>query len=265
MNSRGETISVVMPIHNEERMLPISLPSIVDKRVDEYLFVLDRCSDRSEEIIRAWATRFNLNHKTRILLYSSGKRVWRVDETFNHGFSQAKSELIYKMDADILFDTRAFDVELRKNEGGVSFKLRYIPEPIHDQFYNIIMKILGKRKALISCLYFTKKKIFENVGGFRDLPQGDCEDYIKRVTETGYKWRREDNIVFTHYTYHLEQDSHVLAMRKKAWQIRCGQILRIRNKSFLFVFMYSIFRIRRYTMLGYIAPRRYHTDLLEKL
>jgi glycosyltransferase involved in cell wall biosynthesis len=242
-----------MPVHNEERMLPISLPSIVDKRVDEYLFVLDRCSDRSEEIIRAWATRFNLNHKTRILHYSSGKRLWRVDETFNYGFSQAKSELIYKMDADILFDTRAFNMELKKDEGGVSFQLKFIPETINDQFYNAIMKILGKRKTLVSCLYFTRKKIFENVGGFRDLPQGDCEDYIERVKETGYKWRHEENIVFTHYTYHLEQDAHVIAKRKKAWQIRDGQIMRIKNKSFLFTFMYSVFRIRPYVMLGYIA------------
>jgi hypothetical protein len=178
-----------------------------------------------------------------------------VDETFNYGFSHAKSELIYKMDADILFDIKALNVKLEKDEGGVSFRIRYIPEAINDQFYNVIMKILGKRKTLVSCLYFTRKRIFDDVGGFKDLPQGDCEDYIKRVKEAGYKWRYIESIVFTNYTYHLEQDAQIVAKRKKAWQIRDGQILRIKNKSFLFAFMYAVLRIRRYVMLGYIAKQ----------
>ena len=40
-------VSVIVPVHNEENMLKRTLTSILMLNANEWLFILDRCEDRS--------------------------------------------------------------------------------------------------------------------------------------------------------------------------------------------------------------------------
>lgn len=44
-------LSVVVPVHNEEKYLPFVLPALVRLYAGEFVFVLDNCVDNSEQII----------------------------------------------------------------------------------------------------------------------------------------------------------------------------------------------------------------------
>jgi len=67
------TISVVMPVHNEEKYLPYSLASLLRCPIDELVIVLDRCTDRSTIITERFAKIAPYNVK----LIQKNSRKWK--------------------------------------------------------------------------------------------------------------------------------------------------------------------------------------------
>jgi len=100
-------ISVVVPVHNEERYLPIFLEGLRGcNGINEAVFVLDRCSDRSREIIEAQSLPFKVN------LVEVKRKTWRnqIAETVRIGCESAQGELVYVLNAGILVNSKMFDV-----------------------------------------------------------------------------------------------------------------------------------------------------------
>ena len=99
-------VSVVMPIHNEEDLLPYSLHSMLGAPVHEFIFVLDRCTDRSAEIVSRFAARMQ---GCRILEKSETKWLNPAAEAYDFGAEHATGDWIYFIDADVVVDKRVFD------------------------------------------------------------------------------------------------------------------------------------------------------------
>lgn len=100
--------SVVMPIHNEEEVLPKTLPSVFKLKPNDVVLIFDRCTDRSLSISREIAKRFNYNSKTRFLEMNEPSPEWRFRPAFlrTYGYDQAKNKIILNTDADIILDER---------------------------------------------------------------------------------------------------------------------------------------------------------------
>lgn len=98
--------SVVSPVHNEEKLLPITLPSIYQLHPNEAIFSLDRCTDGSRWIIEAEARR-HPETSTRILTYteSDGKN-WRFRGAYlrRDAYEKARNDVILNTSADIILD-----------------------------------------------------------------------------------------------------------------------------------------------------------------
>lgn len=109
-----------MPVHNEERYLPYSLHSLEDAPVREFIFVLDYSTDRSEEILKKFAS----NHpKCRILKKTRIRWLNPSAESYDYGAQRAKGEVVYFIDADVVVDPRVFSEENWKK--GEALRFRY--------------------------------------------------------------------------------------------------------------------------------------------
>lgn len=62
-----EAFTVVMPVHNEEKFLPLSLPSIYNLKPSEVILIFDRCTDKSLEVAKKLSTKHHLHEKTKFV------------------------------------------------------------------------------------------------------------------------------------------------------------------------------------------------------
>ena len=112
-------ISVVIPVHNEERYLRYSLPSLKCLDVDEFVFVLDRCTDHSFDLI--------IRAMKRATIIIKKKKRWRngCAEAFQMGFDEAKGDVIRKLLKE------SIGVDIRRLKG-----LTVIADACHLPFRN---------------------------------------------------------------------------------------------------------------------------------
>lgn len=96
-------ISVVVAAHNEESYLPYCIAGLIQcKDIYEVVFVLDRCTDRSREII------LNTNFPFKVKILVLKKKRWKslTAEPFALGCKAASGNVIYVVGADIYVDPR---------------------------------------------------------------------------------------------------------------------------------------------------------------
>jgi len=99
-------ISVVMPVHNEELYLPYSLKPLLEAPIYEFIFVLDRCTDRSEDFILKFG-----RHRKRCKIIHKTETKWLnpAAEAYDFGARHATGDYIYFIDADTVIDSETFD------------------------------------------------------------------------------------------------------------------------------------------------------------
>lgn len=97
-----------MPVHNEENFLSYSLPSVYCLNPSEFLVLLDRCNDNSENIIEKASSLFRNNCETRIVISDEPSPEWNRRSSYlrRKGFQLAKNDVILNTDADIILDPK---------------------------------------------------------------------------------------------------------------------------------------------------------------
>lgn len=100
--------SVVVPIHNEGKFLPFSLPSIFRLQPDEVILIFDRCTDGSRDLSRRIAKHFKYEFKTKFINFNKSAPKWKFRVAFlrTRGYSLAKNDIILNTDADIILDEK---------------------------------------------------------------------------------------------------------------------------------------------------------------
>ena len=101
----AESFSVILPVHNEEQLLPYTLPGVFRLRPREVVLVLDRCTDRSEVI----AQRMQRHHFPATPLSLIRVRElsgWSIhlNYLYHLGVKQAQGPAILLAQADIMLD-----------------------------------------------------------------------------------------------------------------------------------------------------------------
>lgn len=142
MNSEGlaepdeVSFSVVVPVHNEAKMLGYTLPSIHGVKPEEVIFVLDRCTDSTEKIIKGFWKKYNSEKVKLVLLRVQQKSTWRMHLNFLYdlGIRKAQSKIVLLTQADILYDYGKIKGNIADAlYGMVSFAV--LPHP-HISFWN---------------------------------------------------------------------------------------------------------------------------------
>lgn len=105
------SVSVVIPIHNQEKLIPYVLKSLYDncsKNVKEILLIIDGCTDGTEEIVKNhWINKYIPTK------YKVTDDIWEV-KSCNVGYKYAESEYILDIQADMIIKEKDFDKRLLK-------------------------------------------------------------------------------------------------------------------------------------------------------
>lgn len=102
--------SVVIPVHNEENVLRITLPSIFNLDAAEFIFVLDRCTDGTKRLVKKY-------DKVKTVEVSE-KSDWgnHLNFLYDLGIRQAKAEIVFLSQADVIPDFQLINKTIHKAE-----------------------------------------------------------------------------------------------------------------------------------------------------
>jgi len=128
--------SVVIPVHNEAKLLAYTLPSIYGLKPREAVFILDRCTDSTEDIIKGVWKKYDNERAKLVLLRVESKSKWRVHLNFLYdlGIRKAQSKIVLLSQADVLYDHRKIQRNIADAlHGMVSFAVSSHP---HLSFWN---------------------------------------------------------------------------------------------------------------------------------
>ena len=184
-------ISGVMAVHNEALYLRYSLPALKKIPLDEIIFILDRCTDNSEGIIRK--TAFPDSE-----IVFKKEQHWKnpIGEAFQLGFDKARNDLVFALGADIVFTPQALaitdDLMQDSKVGSVFFSFTQRPirgarRRIHEEYINFLKRFLLDRISpyrgeFTSGVYCFRKSLAK----LRDVP-AEYDDLHRQIRAQGYE------------------------------------------------------------------------------
>jgi len=250
----NKAISVIMPVHNEEKYLPISLESLKKARINELIVILDRCTDNSEDIVRKNFPKAKIIKKQRCR--------WRNSyaENLQLGYKHASGDIICIHDADIKSTPEVFDVLMKELKGSVASVSPVIQTYKKASFLNLLYYYWEKTRRIAplgeeprGAFRLIRKDCLEKVGGFKDVIAPDTQLDID-LRKIGYKSKLCKDVI----CLHLRKFSFRKAIKS---QINSGKMRKEINMPFWRVLGHSIIRLRPFVIYGYLKatlnqPRR---------
>jgi glycosyltransferase involved in cell wall biosynthesis len=106
--------SIVVPVHNQEKIIIDNLQSIIDCTTEkpyELIIIIDSCSDSSESRIRNWSASSPLLVRTLIL--NSNTPLFETSAD-NLGFFHSRGEYFLEIQADMLISEVGYNMKLLK-------------------------------------------------------------------------------------------------------------------------------------------------------
>jgi len=248
-------VSVVMPVHNEEQYLPYSLASLLQCPIDELVVVLDRCTDKSEEIIK----KTTFPYKVKIVWKDYQK--WRCPtaEVFEVGFQHSTGDLLYTMAADMYVDPAQFNPQHFNDADIIAFfyyNLDLHHYKVRQWYLNFLKKHLniarlwkGKLAKQSGHMAF-RRKVWETLH-LRDVPS-EYDDLQKRALQHGFRYKFVENVKNLHLRVGLRKDRQMLQGMSRAQ----------RGVHPFMVLGHSLVQLKPYVWVSYWYERKYR--LFEK-
>lgn len=171
--------SIIIPAHNEEKYIrkcldSIAKASVAYKEQTEVIVVLNRCTDKTEEIIT---------------LKNEDKNLSKIR---NAGAEIASGEIIVTIDADtIMTESLLSNVDKYLSSGkyiggGVNGKFERMSFGIFFSAILIIIPLLFKYGAISVGIFWCYRKDFMAINGFNEnMLMAEDADFAKRLKEWG--------------------------------------------------------------------------------
>lgn len=242
--------SVVVPIHNEAKYLPYSLPAIYSLEPDEVILLFDRCTDESLSVAKDISQRLGIKSKTIFVELNESSQEWNFRVAFlrRYGYRMAHNDTILTTDADMILDCDIKNQIQKIGKNGVALvSFGYYIYPYTIQFF-------------IESLIFKIFPIMEFTGQYaiskRAWLETEDEESVKKV------YRSED----IHLCLSIIKKYRRLHIKTKSRHLRPDES-RIRHyrKGFLYwdvghnpawkMLLYSILYLRPEGMAGYLHAR----------
>lgn len=172
---------IVIPAHNEEAFMALTLQSLVEQTVlpAKAVIVNDNSTDKTAEIVLAFAEKqpwISLVNKTSDTIHLPGSK---VIQAFQKGFEtlDADYDVIVKLDADLILPPDYFETVLKRFESdpeiGMAGGFAYIEQNNQWKLENLTDKdhIRGAFKAY-------RKSCFGQIGGLKPAMGWDTVDEL---------------------------------------------------------------------------------------
>ena len=167
------SLSVIIPVYNEERYLKSTLDSLKDQDFKKFetIIVCNGCTDKSFKIAKNFTNKvYDLKEKN-------------VSKAKNYGAKKAKYDFLVFLDADVLLEKNVLEnvhkVLLNGNYfGTVKGRGNGFKNFSYLKFKNIINKFKPWSHGFVYC----HKKSFFNIGGFNEnLSRGELVDFFSKI------------------------------------------------------------------------------------
>ncbi len=188
MTSKSEpTISVVIPVLNEEKLLPAALQALKELAVEEIIFVDGGSSDASRRLIQAYGYR---------CLESRAGRARQM----NTGAKASLGDIILYLHIDTMV-TSCNILNIRKayNQGFLSgrFDIRFTYTSLTYCFISYFMNMRSRLTKISTGdqALFVRRDVFEEVGGYPDIPLMEDIALAKKLKRLGRVACLRDTVV----------------------------------------------------------------------
>ncbi|MCS7113619.1 MAG: glycosyltransferase family 2 protein [Nitrososphaerota archaeon] len=238
-------VSVIMAVHNEERYLPRSLSALAKSEFKEFIVILDRCTDNSENIVKKFFP------KAKIVRKYSQKWKNSYAENLHIGFNNAESDLICIHDADIESPYNFLYKLTKYIKGSVVSVSPLIQTDKKASFLNLLYYYWEKTYNFAPLgreprggVRLVKYSCLEEIGGFKDVEAPDTQLDLD-LRRKGYQTRIVDEVI----CLHLRKFSFSKAIHS---QILSGRMRRKIKMPLWRVLGHSIIRLRPFVLYGYL-------------
>ncbi|MEK8198203.1 MULTISPECIES: glycosyltransferase [Lysinibacillus] len=187
MEKEDLKISIIIPAHNEEKYIGKCLESVsraskLCKNQVEIIVVLNRCTDRTEEIAKSYDC---------IIVKNNDKNLSKIR---NAGVEIASGEIIVTIDADTQMNEHVLSkaqenlISGKYIGGGVTGKFERMSLGIFVSTLLLIGPLLFKYGAISVGIFWCYKKDFQSINGFNEnMLMAEDADFAKRLKVWGKK------------------------------------------------------------------------------
>lgn len=191
----GSLVSVVIPVYNVELYVERAIRSIINQTyVNLEIIVIDDFSnDNTYSILRDLS-----KNDPRIRLIRNTENL-KIAKTLNRGLEIANGEFIARMDGDDIseLDRISKKVHFLQNNTGydlVGCSIKAIDkndDVIGSQLYPSDEGVLYRDlryKSPVSHIWVARKRLYDQLKGYRDIPGVEDYDFLLRMTSEGYRY-----------------------------------------------------------------------------
>ncbi len=255
--------SLVIPVHNEASMLVYSLPSTYRLGAKEVIFVLDRCTDDTEHIIRKfWQKCYsNGGNIDLVLLNVKRKSNWRIHLNFLYdlGIRKAKSKIVLLSQADIIYDSTKIRENIQKaSYGMVSFSVTEHP---HIAPWNHFVTVTLQKLGVVFGL-----ERFSGLFAFSKEHYLTCpltaEDQLNFDTQLLMNFKVKGYPYIYVISKNLNMRPALIFRGESEKLLKVGADRYKMGKPFWNVLLLSIIRLTPEILLGYMQTKFYYTNVM---
>lgn len=245
-------ITIIVPVHNEEKLIATCLDSLLgldppDKMIVEYLVLLDRCTDRTKEIVQSMGVPMMEKN------FFRGDFATPLNEAVDYAINHTDGDLILLCDADIQEVPRDAIIKLLPH---LTDEVRRISAGIRTRAEKWWVNILFLAKEVNSkinplgrephgAFQLFKRETYEKVGGVDPTKGSFDTNFDLRIKARGWKVKIVTDVVVTQ-----KRDYQVKDLIKN--QIETGRARKQLGISFIRTLLHSVFRGRFFVMCGYL-------------
>ena len=202
-------ISIILPVYNRQNYIERAIDSVFNQSYKEWELIIvdDGSNDSSASLIETYKTQ-----STRIKTFYQDHQ--SSSAARNNGIKNSKGDIITFIDSDDEYKENHLELRLDYlNENPEIDFLHGGVEIIGDEFvpdkYDR-KKLIHLSDCVIGATFFGKKKVFSELGGFKQIPYSEDSEFLERVVKQ-YKVKKID---FSTYIYHREVPDSITQMAR---------------------------------------------------
>ncbi len=246
--------SVILPVHNDAKLLPYSLPSVFALNPDEIVCLLDRCTDNSGKVAERLANKFCFNG-LRLIEVNEESLEWKTRLGYLRFLGQnlASNDLVLWTGSDLVLDSNRMNETfslLGKNEVGlVTFMHRDYPTKWANMIKRFYIKLgikgLGKHKFMGGILFYNRQLAgeVESVESLKNTLHS-CDTHLRMAINSKYR-----SLCVLAAIFHL---------RPRGWErdvLRGRLYWSIARRGWFTTFLASLGMLQPLVIKGYIHER----------